>query len=143
MLSLFLAVFFGTFQSSVFLLISMIASEKSHKNLSDYNQFFSEKDMKLIKIRFFLVKKRVIQAIAYMTNIAHWIKNPFRRTSEHNHKYNYLNFLFFHKKKSVFYQLQIFLFYNKNGCSLIDFDVVFSMQSLEFTKQLNFGSISK
>ena len=25
-------------------------------------------------------------------SITHWVKNPLRRTSEHNHKYNYLNF---------------------------------------------------
>ena len=31
-----------------------------------------------------------------MTSIAARIKNPFRRTSEHNHSYNYLNLLFFH-----------------------------------------------
>ena len=29
------------------------------------------------------------------TIVASWIENPFRRTSEHNHIYNYLNFSFF------------------------------------------------
>ena len=32
---------------------------------------------------------------------AHWIKKFLRRTSEHNHKYNYLNLSFF-TKKSIF-----------------------------------------
>ena len=32
------------------------------------------------------------------TSIAAWIKNHFRRTSEHNYSYNYLNFSFFHQK---------------------------------------------
>ena len=35
--------------------------------------------------------------------IVHWVKNPLRKTSEHNHIYNYQNFLFFHYKKPVFY----------------------------------------
>ena len=35
--------------------------------------------------------------------VAYWIKNPLRRTSEHNDRYNYLNFSFFHKKKSMLY----------------------------------------
>ena len=30
------------------------------------------------------------------TSTTHWIKNPLQRTSEHNHKCNYLNFSFFH-----------------------------------------------
>ena len=30
------------------------------------------------------------------TSIAAWIKNPFQRTSKHNHSYNYLNCSFFH-----------------------------------------------
>ena len=29
----------------------------------------------------------------------------------------------------------------KTGCSLIDFDVIFPMQSSEFTKSQNFGSV--
>ena len=36
-------------------------------------------------------------------SIAQWINNPLGRASEHNHKYNYLNFHFFHKKKFVFH----------------------------------------
>ena len=31
----------------------------------------------------------------------------------------------------------------KTGCSLVDFEVIFPMQSLEFTKSLKFGSILK
>ena len=30
------------------------------------------------------------------TGVAAWIKNPFRRTSEHNHSYNYMNFSYSH-----------------------------------------------
>ena len=32
------------------------------------------------------------------TSIAHWVKNPLRRTSEHNLRHNYLNFSFIHLK---------------------------------------------
>ena len=56
-------------------------------------------------------------------------------------KYNCLNFSFFLLKKSVFYQLQIF-FLLETGWSLIDLDVIFSIQSSEFTKSPNFRSIS-
>ena len=28
-----------------------------------------------------------------ITSVAHWIKNPFRRTSDHNHKYNHYSAL--------------------------------------------------
>ena len=48
------------------------------------------------------------------TSIAHWIKNPLQISSEHNHKFNCLNFLFFHYKKSVFFPSKLF----KTGCSL-------------------------
>ena len=82
------------------------------------------------------------------TSTVHWIKNPLRGTSEHNHRYNYLNFSVFHGKKLItfFYQLQIQflstsnLFLIKTGCSLIDLDVFFS-NALVFIKSLNFGSI--
>ena len=33
------------------------------------------------------------------------------------------------------------MFWMKTGCSLIDFDVIFPMQPLEFTKSLDFGTI--
>ena len=39
---------------------------------------------------------------------AHYINNPLRRTSLHNHKYNYLNFSYFSLEKFIFYKLQIF-----------------------------------
>ena len=35
--------------------------------------------------------------VEYITSIAAWIKNPFQRTTEHNHSYNYVNFSFFHQ----------------------------------------------
>ena len=60
------------------------------------------------------------------TSIAACNKNPFRRTSEHNHRYNYLKFSFILLKYS--------------GYSLIDFDVMLQIQSSEFIKSLNFGS---
>ena len=40
-------------------------------------------------------------------------------------------------KKSVFNNCKTF--YAKTGCGLIDFDVVYPMQSTEFAKSLNFG----
>ena len=59
------------------------------------------------------------------------------------HKYNYLNFSFFSLEKiCFFYELQI-LFWKKTGCSLIDFDAIFPMQSSQFTKSLIFEIISK
>ena len=33
-----------------------------------------------------------IEYISDIISIAHWIENSFRRTSDHNHKYKYLNF---------------------------------------------------
>ena len=36
------------------------------------------------------------------TSIAAWIKNPFRRTSEHNYIYNYLNLSFFTRNNFFF-----------------------------------------
>jgi len=35
----------------------MIASEKSHKNISDYNQFIFRKSLEVIKKKKFLAKK--------------------------------------------------------------------------------------
>ena len=55
----------------------------------------------------------IIHGMYHCTSIAHWIKNPLRRMSEHNHKYNYLNFSFFHQKKSTFL-LTLNIFQNKN-----------------------------
>ena len=43
----------------------MIASEKYHKNLSDYIQFSYKKDFKLISKSIFLVKKLEIQNYIY------------------------------------------------------------------------------
>ena len=34
--------------------------------------------------------------IILITSEAHWIKNPLRKLSEHNHNYNHLNFSFFY-----------------------------------------------
>ena len=42
-------------------------------------------------------------------SLAHWIENPLRRTSEHNHKYKIPEFLIFSlQKKSVFYYINFF-----------------------------------
>ena len=35
-------------------------------------------------------------------SIVHWIKNLLRRMSEHNYKYNYLNFSIFTRKNMFF-----------------------------------------
>jgi len=45
-----------------------------------------------------------------MTSIAAWIKNPFRRTSEHNHIYNY--------------SLEIFPFFINSNILLNKLDIV-------------------
>ena len=44
----------------------MTASEKSHQNLSDYNQFLFKKRFQDNKDRFFLIKKLEIQIIVFM-----------------------------------------------------------------------------
>ena len=45
----------------------MIASEKSHSNLSDYNELLlKKKDLKLIKNRYSLAKKSETQVIVFM-----------------------------------------------------------------------------
>ena len=68
--------------------------------------------------------------------------NSFRRRSEHNCRYNYLNLSFFRYKKSIFQHFQI-LFLIKTGYIQIDFDIILPMQPSEFTKSMNFGSNSK
>ena len=67
------------------------------------------------------------------TSIVHRTKNPLLRTSEHNHIIELPEFLIFSRFKKCFYQLQIF-FLIETGCSLLDFDVIFPMQSSKFTK---------
>ena len=49
---------------------------------------------------------------------------------------------FFTRKKICFF-INCKSFFIKTGCSLIVFDVIFPMQSSEFTKSLKFGSISR
>ena len=56
-LGLFFAVIFNYFEILVILKIPMIASEKSHENLSDYNQFWMKKTFDVNINSFFLVKK--------------------------------------------------------------------------------------
>ena len=72
----------------------------------------------------------------------HWVENTLRRTSEHNHRYNYLNYSFFHQKKYLFLSTSN-LFWIKTKYCLKDSDVVFPMQSSEFTISVNFGSNSR
>ena len=65
--------------------------------------------------------------VSIIINIFTWISNFFTRKKSVS---NYINFKIF--------------FWIKSGCSVIDFDMFFfPMQSLEFTKSVNFGSISK
>ena len=72
-------------------------------------------------------------------SIAHWIKNPLQKTSEH--KNNYLNFL---KISGIIpFLLTSNLFLNKTGYSLRDLDMIIPIKSSKFTKLLNFGSILK
>ena len=49
--------FFKYFQSSVIMQILMIVSEKSHQNLSDYNQFLFEKRFGVNKKQIFSSEK--------------------------------------------------------------------------------------
>jgi len=61
----------------------MIASEKSHQNLSDYNQFLFEKSFEIDKNQIFLSKKLEIQVIAFiimLTRSSQRIFNPMRYT---------------------------------------------------------------
>ena len=70
----------------------MIASEKSHQNLSDYNQFLFKKDLKLTKNRFFLVKKWVIVVTVFMIMLSRSserIFNPMRYTGINVVSYTY------------------------------------------------------
>ena len=60
----------------------MIASEKSHQNLSDL-QFYSKSDLNLTKNRFFLVKigdNQVIISIIMLTRSSERIFNLMRNT---------------------------------------------------------------
>ena len=59
-----------------------------------------------------------------ITSKAHWLKNPLRRTSEHNFSFVTIN--------NPFLLTSIF-FVGKTGNSPIDFDVIFLIQSSEFT----------
>ena len=43
----------------------------------------------------------------------------------------------------IFFLLTSNIFRIKTGCSLISFDVIFPMSSIEFLKSLNFGYISQ
>ena len=61
----------------------MIASEKTHQNLSDYKQSALKKNVKLIKNRYFLVKNGEIQVIIsvnMLTRSSDRIYNPMRYT---------------------------------------------------------------
>ena len=57
------------------------------------------------------------------TSIAHCIKNPIRRTNEQLQEF--FNF----SEMNLFFIDLKFYFLIKSGCILIDFDVIFSMQS--------------
>ena len=63
-------------------------------------------------------------------SITHWIKNPLRRTSEHNHRYNYLNFSVLQLKKSIFINFKPFFEKKNLGCNQIDFDVYFFFDTI-------------
>ena len=54
----FFAVIFKYFQSSVIVKISMVASEKSRKNISDYNLFLFKKSFEVNNKQFFSCEKR-------------------------------------------------------------------------------------
>ena len=72
------------FQSSVILYIPMITSEKSHQNLSDYNQFLLKKRFEVdTKTNFLYWKNREIQVMIFMikfTRSSERIFNPMRYT---------------------------------------------------------------
>ena len=61
----------------------MIASEKSHQNISEYSQILLKKYMKLIKKKIVQVKKREIKIIGFMimlTRSSEGIFNPMHYT---------------------------------------------------------------
>ena len=59
------------FPISVILQIPIIASEKLHENLSNYNQFLLKKKKFEVKKRYFLVKKLEIKVIVFMIMLTH------------------------------------------------------------------------
>ena len=63
----------------------MIASKKLHQNLSDYNQFLSQKKIQVNKKQILSVKKLEIQVIVFiimLTRFSERIFNPMRYTGQ-------------------------------------------------------------
>ena len=71
--------------------------------------------------------------VIYVKPWAHWIKNTFRWTNEHNHKYIFTWISHFFTRNIllfilifIFQYLFIIIFFSiKTGCSLIDFYLIF------------------
>ena len=59
------------------------------------------------------VQKYSDDIIANITSPAAWIKNPFRKTSEHNHRYKYLKISIF-SQELIHFCIKLNLFLNKN-----------------------------
>ena len=74
----------------------------------------------------------------YTNSKAHRIKNPLRKTSEHNYRYNYLNLSFF--QQNFLFLIDFKSFKIKVGYILIDFEVIFLMYFFVFAKSPNLGS---
>ena len=73
-------------------------------------------------------------SLKILTSTAAWIKSPFRRTSDHYDRYNYLNFSFFSRYNAMHSSI------NKNISFWVPTHVIFSIQSSEFIRSLNFWS---
>ena len=94
-----------------YLLIVYHIPFKFIRNLCDLEYFFlCEREYRFS----FLVRICDFDSVEFMamslfnkyTSIADWIKNPLRRTSEHSHKCNYLNFSFSNESLSRFQNLR-------------------------------------
>ena len=65
--------------------------------------------MRIASVGIFAAVTQRYQPCLKYTSTAHWIKNPFRRTSEHNHR-NIITGIsnFFIRYNPIFYEIQIF-----------------------------------
>ena len=76
-------------------------------SVESYDEKATENYRKYRKLKY--ISRTILElAESSKTNIAAWIKNTFRRMSEHNHTYHYLNFSFFSRNIPFFYSFLIF-----------------------------------
>ena len=83
---------------------------------------------KMLRLGRFIILNDSASPKMVITSIAACIKNPFRKTSEHNHRYDYLNFPFFHEKKSLLLLSNSFFFIKTD--SLIDNLIIYKVTEI-------------